>query len=459
MRHRVAALLVCALFAAAGHRVLADVQTDPDTPFVRSLLQRELTAERLDVETAAYALEDVHAGALAASLRDFDERRAIADLLGEPAPTATSIGDAIEAARAATVSLDDLRARLMTQAFVFDFRVPDVRPLVPPPANGAAQTQLDAAQLSPQSKYDLAKGTQIEAGIWRAPAHGGPTGQPWPNRYFVVGHATNGTRHDATLSLVAFTVKDAALPVPAELRCDNQNVSAAQSSTVACELTWRKDRQAAATLDPDEAATVRTLAAVQSGLATIEPVRVLVHVAGRTLARGYASGTEDEDERRLRAQARQAAHVLIAGQNCRALGQCGERLTGLLKQPASLVLPFGLLAMGWTARRRLTGAPPSRGALTLARWAFGAYAVLVVVALLALRLDAAAGGMYKGLLGAVVTVLIAQPWSGVLIRTPAFAGASDSASLGLLWLFIAINLVWRGVMAFASGRRPSARRW
>jgi hypothetical protein len=457
MRHRVAALLICALFAAASHRVLADAKTDPDTPFVRSLLQREPPTDRLDIETVAYALEDVHAGSLAASLRDFDERRAIADLLGEPAPTAASIGDAIAAARAATVPLDDLRTRLMTQGLAFDFRVPDVRPLVPPPANGDAQTQLDAAQLSPQSKYDLAKGTQIQAGIWRAPANGGEVGKAWPDRYFIFGHATNRTRHDASLSLVAFTVKDAALPVPAELDCNNQNVSAAQSSPVTCELTWSKSRQAATTLD--EAATVRTLAGVQSGLATIEPVRMLLHVSGRTVARGYASGTEDEDERRLRERARQAAHELIAGQNCRALGKCGERLTSLLKQPASLVLPFGLLAMGWTARRRLTGAPPSRGALTLARWAFGVYAVLVVIALLALWLDAAAGGMYKGLLGALVTVLVAQPWSGVLIRTPAFAGASDSASLGLLWLFIAINLVWLGVMAFASGRRSTTRRW
>jgi hypothetical protein len=47
----------------------------------------------------------------------------------------------------------------------------------------------------------------------------------------------------------------------------------------------------------------------------------------------------------------------------------------------------------------------------------------------------------------------------VLISTPAIAGTSDSAFVGLLWLCIAINLVWLGVMAFASGRRPTTRRW
>jgi len=459
MRHRLATLFVSVLLAAASHRVPADAQTDPDTPFVRSLLQRELPADRLDLETVAYAFEGVHAGALAASLREFDERRAIADVLGDPAPTATSIGDSIAAARAATVSLDDLRARLMTQGFVFDFRVPDVRPFVPPPANVDTAAQLDAAQLSAQSKYDLGKGTQIEAGIWRAPAHGGPAGKPWPNRYFVLGHGTNSTHHDVTLSFVGFTVTAAALPMPAELRCDSQKMPAAQSATVACELTWLKSRQAAATPDPDEATTVRTLAAVQSGLAKIEPIRMLLHVPGRTLARGYSGGIEEEDERRQREQAQQLAREMVAGQTCRALGQCGERLIDVLRRPASLVLPIGLFVMGWTARRRLAGAPPSPGVLTLARAAFGLYAVLVVIALLALLLDASAGGMYKGLLGVVATVLIAQPWSGVLIGTPAVAGMSDSASLGLLWLFIVINLVWLGVMAFASGRRPTTRRW
>jgi len=454
MRHRLATLFASVLLAAASHRVLADAQTDPDTPFVRSLLQRELPADRLDLETVAYAFEGVHAGALAASLREFDERRAIADVLGDPAPTAASIGDSIAAARAAAVSLDDLRTRLMTQGFVFDFRVPDVRPFVPPPANGDTAAQLDAAQLSPQSKYDLAKGTQIQAGIWRAPPAGSDGRNPWPDRFFVFGHVTNRTRHDATLSLVEFTVKDAGLPVPAELLCNNQKVSAAQSSNVVCELRWLTSRQIPTA--PDEAATLRMLAGVQSGLVMIEPGATLIYVSGRAFtARGHGNGPEGE----LRSQAQQAARELIAGQSCRALGQCSERLIGLLKQPAILVLPVGLFVMGWTARGRLTGAPPSRGALTLARWAFGVYAFFVVIALLAQWLDATAGGMYKGLLGGLVTALVAQPWSGVLISTPAIAGTSDSAFVGLLWLCIAINLVWLGVMAFASGRRPTTRRW
>ena len=375
-------------------------------------------------------------------------------LLENLAPATTSIGEAIAAARAAAVPLDDLHAQLMTQGFAFDYRVPEVRPYVPSSTTGDTHPQLDAAQLSPQSAYDLAKAAEIQPGIWRAPPGGGEAGKPWPDRYFLLGHATNRTGHHAVLSII-FTVKDAELPASAELSCENQRISAAQPTTVACQLGWPRARQAAPTT-PDEAATVRALSAVQSGLATLEAERMILSISDRTLARGYVAGIEGDSEHRLRQQARLAARALVSEQSCRALGQCGERLIGVLNQPTSLLLPAGLLVMGWTARRRLRGAPPARGMRIFMRGVFGLYAAFVAIALLAFPLDAAAGGMYKGLISAFATMLVASPWSSLLIGNAGFASLSESATLGLLWLFVAINFTWLGVMAFAHGRQPSA---
>lgn len=449
-------LLAFGLVLASAQAAPPAPEPDPaSVPLLAKLLQEALPQDRTGVQTTAYLLDDLGFKQRAALLRRFDERRAIAQTLGEPAPAAATVGDAIDAEQAAPAAIDEANTRLMTQAFALDFTAPREGELT----DDDDPTRADAKRVDGQARFDLAHATAVAPGIWRAPSHTQVNGHPEPDLFYVRAVATSRLREAALIDL-SMALNGAALPRAATLICDNQTMAPAQASAVFCTL-----RRQTAEAFPDEQ-ILATFAALQRGEATATPTTLILAIGGsphrRTFFLGKFGGISD-DERNQNFTAQMAALDRIKSTSCFELGRCGGRISAMIGNSGNAGLALLFALMVWSVWWRLRHATLRASTLAFARTAFGLYALFVVLAMLLSLVDTPGGSLCRGgglcgVLSFIATGVASLPWSWLMLKSLAANGAGDHAVAAAMWLCIVINLVWLGVMAFARGSE-AAPRW
>ncbi|GAA0720653.1 hypothetical protein [Dokdonella soli] len=461
-------MLACCVFVFASHALCARAETsaaDPQEssiPLVQDILGRPLPADRLGVEILANVLERLGFKRHAASFRTFDERRAIARLLGELSPKAGTVGEAIrivdeapsaleEAVRIANEeppsTLDALYGRLATQAIVFDFRAP----VGDPPANeDPTRPQPEGATTQTQAQFDLRNATSVQPGIWRAPSGVYSPGHPELsfNRYFIRGIATNRMPVAATVD-IAFTLTGAAGQA-ISLDCANQHIAVSSPSPVYCAISRRT------VAELDDASAIAALASLQQGELTAVPKmrRLTTDAPQRTFyPEGFGGVSQAESDEAL--QASMAASDMLKAAGCTELGQCSERLAAKVRHPDYLLVLVAFVLMAFLALARWRSDTVSPASLTFARVAFALYLMFVALTLALDIVDAPGGSLCRGgglcgLLGFLATFAASLPWSWLLLMSHGAGSASDDQAT--MWLFIAINLAWLGFMAVCRGR-------
>lgn len=442
-------LLAFGLLFSSLHAAPPAAEADPaSVPLLAKLLQEALPQDRTGVQTTAYLLDDLGFKQRATLLRHFDQRRAIAQTLGEPAPAATTVGEAIDAEQAAPAAYDEALTRLAAQAFALDFAAPREGEI----SGDDDPTSASAKHVGAQARFDLAHATLLAPGIWRTPSRTQVDGHPQPGLFYVRAVATSRL-HEAALIDLSLALNGAALPRAATLSCANQMLPPAQPTAIFCTL-----QRSTAAAFPDED-VLATLAALQRGEASATP-KTMTLTAGaspnqRTFFRGVISaGNDDERKQDFAAQIAAAGRIKNAG--CSELGRCGERVSAMLGNSgnAGLLLLFALMV--WSAWWRWRHATLRASTLAFARTAFGLYALLALLAMLLSFVDTPGGSLCRGgglcgVLSFIATGIASLPWSWLMLKSLALNGAADHAVAAVMWLCIVINLVWLGIMAFARG--------